>query len=170
MKANHQLLNSSKTVEWYTPWWVMELVRAVMGEVDSDPASCGAGNRNVKAKVFYTKEEDGFDRYWSGRVFLNPPYGRGGASAWSEEWIHRTSYTVPIMTEGILLVNASIGERWFAPLWEFDLCFPYKRIKFIDQEGIENKCPTKGNCFAYWGKRPEKFQDVFSEIGRVVRR
>lgn len=50
-KANHQLLNSSQSNEWFTPARYVEAAREVLGSIDLDPASCEAGNRIVQAEV-----------------------------------------------------------------------------------------------------------------------
>jgi hypothetical protein len=43
--ANHQLLNSSESAEWFTPPCYIEAAREVLGAIDLDPASCEAANR-----------------------------------------------------------------------------------------------------------------------------
>jgi len=78
-------LHSSASVEWYTPEWVAELARRVMGSIDLDPASCDVAQRTIKALEYYTREDDGLAKPWVGNVFCNPPYGRtvdpdGGAT------------------------------------------------------------------------------------------
>src|ERR1700704_1062136 len=65
-----------KSTEWYTPPKYIEAAREVMGAIDLDPASCAAANRIVKATAYYTREQNGLDQSWTGRVWLNPPYGR----------------------------------------------------------------------------------------------
>lgn len=43
------------------------------GPFDLDP--CATAD-NAKCARFFTKEDDGLAQRWSGRVFMNPPYGR----------------------------------------------------------------------------------------------
>lgn len=61
---------------WFTARDVLDVARVLLTTIDLDPASSAAANTVVKAKVFYTESENGFDRPWSGRVFCNPPGGR----------------------------------------------------------------------------------------------
>lgn len=54
---------SSQSVEWRTPKAVYQMLEAEFGGFDLDPCSPGATN--------------GLDIAWQGKVFVNPPYGRG---------------------------------------------------------------------------------------------
>lgn len=179
-RANHQLIHSSASREWYTPGEYIRATLEVMGGIDLDPASCEEANAIVGAARYYTALENGWPREWPGRVFLNPPYGychadgrpkpNGGLSAqahWSAKLIDQ--YRAGTVSEAILLVNANTGELWFRPLWGFPICFAYRRIKFIPGKNADPKDqPTKSNCFVYFGQNVERFAEVFQQFGRVV--
>lgn len=64
---------SSKTVEWSTPQGFFDKLNAELGPFDLDPCAVA---ENAKCAKFYTKAENGLSQPWSGRVFMNPPYGR----------------------------------------------------------------------------------------------
>ena len=52
-----QLINQdSGKVEYYTPSWIVEAARLVMGSIDLDPASNAKANETVKAKIFIPKD------------------------------------------------------------------------------------------------------------------
>jgi hypothetical protein len=171
----------SKSYEWYTPPKYLEPVRELMGGIDVDPASCAAANQNVMARTFFTIEDDGFNREWAGRVFLNPPYGNVGGFAkdgsWNpkkgddnqKRWSYRliAQYKAGITKEAVLLVTAATGDLWFAPLYEFPMCFP-RRIKFIAGAGQDESSNTKGPVFVYLGPQLNRFYDLFSSIGAVM--
>jgi hypothetical protein len=177
---NHQLINSSASAEWFTPHQYIQAVRAVLGTIDLDPASCEAANRIVQAAHYFTETDNGYTREWRGKLFLNPPYGwcypdgrrkeNGGLSAqghWTKRLI--AQYRVGTVTEAILLVNANTGEQWFQALWDFPICFVNRRIRFIPGEGMDpRKQPTKSNAFVYFGPRPARFTEVFGQFGQVV--
>jgi len=64
---------SSKTDEWATPIDFFAEVISEFGLFDLDPC-CTA--ESAKAPRYFTKETDGLNRHWSGKVWMNPPYGR----------------------------------------------------------------------------------------------
>ena len=178
-RADHQLINSSDSVEWFTPARYIEAAREVLGEIDLDPTSCEAANQIVQADRYFTEAENGYLQEWRGRIFLNPPYvwchpdGRrrekGGISAqghWTKRLIDQ--YQKGLVTEAVLLVSANTGEQWFQPLWKFSICFVGHRIKFIKVSDVKKQGPTKSNCFVYFGDRPDRFAEVFRRFGRVI--
>jgi hypothetical protein len=74
MSAN--IRHSSESVEFYTPEWLVEAARYVLGGIDCDPASSEFANQVVRAPTIYTAERNGlWAPKWEGRVLLNPPGG-----------------------------------------------------------------------------------------------
>lgn len=67
--------HSSKSSEWYTPKPIVELARQVMGSIDTDPFSSLKAQEIVRAKTYYTYEQDGLKQELLGNVFCNPPGG-----------------------------------------------------------------------------------------------
>lgn len=74
--------HSSHSNEFYTPEWVVEPARTLMGGVELDPASSWLANQVVRAERYGGWIRDGsfvdaWDADWRARsVFLNPPGGR----------------------------------------------------------------------------------------------
>jgi hypothetical protein len=62
--------------EWYTPPEIIEVARQVMGEIDCDPASSEKANEIVRAKQFFSIEDDGLKQKWIGNIWMNPPYAQ----------------------------------------------------------------------------------------------
>lgn len=116
--------------EWYTPAHIIEVARPCMGGIDLDPASCEEANRIVKATTFYTKEQDGLVRPWSGNVWLNPPYGRKIIDG----FVGRLYSEIESgnVVQAMSLTNSATETAWWQTLaglarW---ICFPEFRIQF----------------------------------------
>ena len=165
------VMHSSESNEWYTPKRYADLAHAVMGGIDLDPASCQAANQNIQANRIFDIDDGGFDRKWFGRVWLNPPYGRGDDGSYQAAWSQKliAEYKSGNVSEAMLLVNAATGNKWFADLWEFPICFVDHRIRFVSPQG-QNSQPTHSNVIVYLGENTRSFIEVFSEIGVVAGR
>jgi phage N-6-adenine-methyltransferase len=62
--------------EWETPAVLLEVLSSVFGRFDLDPCAPRKSRARVKARVYWTHEDDGLSLPWHGTVFVNPPYGR----------------------------------------------------------------------------------------------
>lgn len=162
-------LQMSESNEWYTPAQYIEAARQVMGGIDLDPASNPTANETVNAATFYTQADNGLAYEWEGRVWLNPPYGRDGGESNQATWSARLieEYRAGRVTEAVLLVNAVTDRVWFAPLWDFVICFTNHRIRFYDESG-EAGSPTHGNALIYLGEHKDRFVEAFKGFGPVV--
>ena len=56
--------------DWITPRSIIES----LGEFDLDPC-CSMTQPYLIGKINYNKNDNGLEKEWIGRVFLNPPYG-----------------------------------------------------------------------------------------------
>lgn len=68
--GGHALPNRGRTDDWCTP---PEIIQA-LGPFDLDPCRC-YGQRDDTAANAFTLDDDGLSQEWTGRVWLNPPYG-----------------------------------------------------------------------------------------------
>lgn len=156
--------NNSGCNEWYTPEKYIDLAREVLGEIDLDPASCAFANETVKARLFYSEDDDGLTKPWHGRVWMNPPYSADLVFKFAEKFVGE--YNDGNVTEGIVLVNNATETAWFASLVSAAtaVCFPRGRIRYQSQNR-ESLAPLQGQAFLYFGENGDKFLQVFSEIG-----
>lgn len=156
--------NNTGKFEWYTPPEFAEAARRVMGEIDLDPASCKVANENsVKAKRYFTKDDDGLSQEWAGRVWMNPPY----ASGLIEKFCQKLAESEKV-SEAICLVNNGTETGWFHTLTTraTAVCFPRRRVRFRNQDLQESDSgPLQGQAIVYIGDCPKKFVDAFGAFG-----
>lgn len=164
------------TDEWYTKPKYIEAAREVMGGIDLDPASCAAANEIVKATHYYTKQQNGLEQPWYGRVWLNPPYGRSSRMQGQHRstmglFIERLlkSYAARDITQAIVLTTSEVNAKWFYPFLQFLICIPDHRVNFIVPVQCNKYSHGFGTCFTYLGPNEQKFIDVFSQFGHVVK-
>jgi len=133
--------SENTTVEWLTP---PELV-IKLGEFDLDP--CSPINAPfLHAKNNYTISDDGLSKDWFGRVYLNPPYGRG-----MELWLEK----LKSHGNGIALIFARTETRlFFQHIWnDADaVLFVKGRIKFYHVSGIPGGTPGAPSVFIAYGE------------------
>jgi phage N-6-adenine-methyltransferase len=157
---------ASDTYEWYTPAEYIEAARRLMGEIDLDPASSEVAQGTVQAGRFFTRDTDGLEHGWSGRVWLNPPYSAPLVRAFIDKL--RRDYEAREVTEAVLLVNNATDAQWFQELMsKFPVCFTAGRVKFWGpfDEGLG---PRQGQAFIYLGERRRSFAEIFTAFGTVV--
>ena len=116
---------AARTVEWYTP---PELFRALGLSFDLDPASPPGGLPWVPAARHFSIDDDGLNRPWQGRVWLNPPYGRRVGA-----WLDRLA----AHGDGLALVFARTDTAWFERAFRAAtaVCFIRGRLHFISGDG-----------------------------------
>jgi ParB family chromosome partitioning protein len=164
-KGCHVSANSGEN-EWYTPPEFIEAARDVMGSIDLDPASCETAQANVKAKRFYTIDDDGLAKKWSGNVWLNPPYSKEVIGQFATKIVAESGR----IQQAIVLVNNATDTAWFHELASVAsaVCFLRGRVKFLDQTGKPANTPVQGQAVLYVGPNVEHFRSRFSTFGLVV--
>lgn len=95
---------------------------------------------NAKCANFFTPEQDGLLQRWEGRVWMNPPYGRG-IEKWLEKASHQADYT------HCECVVALIPNRSNAPWWH-EYVMKAAEIRFV-----RKKVPFTGRVkgVPFWG-------------------
>lgn len=161
----HVSLNSGEN-EWYTPPEYIEAARTVMGGIDLDPATCEAAQANVKAKRFYTIDDNGLEKKWTGNVWLNPPYSKDLIGLFMAKVVEESSR----FKQAIILVNNATDTAWFHELLSVAsaLCLIKGRIKFLDKTGKPANTPVQGQAAVYVGDDPDSFCKVFVRLGAVA--
>jgi len=154
---------SSASPEWYTPADIIRRVVGMFGTIDLDPCSNSNTAPNVPARHHFTREDNGLSRDWFNYVYMNPPYG-DEIGAWTAKLC--TEYAERRVGLAIALLPARTDTAWFAPLWDFPICFVRGRLKF---GGAENSAPFP-SAAVYLGDDPAMFADYFGDLGPIVTR
>lgn len=172
--------HSSRSDEWYTPEWIIEKVRSVLGTIDLDPASNIIANNVVKASYFLTKDYNSLDNPWfcnNDTVFLNPPGGKIGNQSktilfWKRLLQHKHTFKDAIfLAFSIEALQTSQGKEDCEPISNYTICIPSKRLKFWNQLEDKNQ-PSHSNMIVYVPgviDRTETFVKEFQSVGAILR-
>ncbi len=152
--------HSSKMLndEWLTP---PEIIQA-LGEFDLDP--CSPIDRPWDtAKNHYSKNDNGLDCIWFGRIWCNPPYGK---ETW--KWLRKLSND----GNGIALIYARTEtDNFFKYVWEKAdaILFIKGRLHFYSVKGERAIMNAGGpSCLVAYGKENVKALENSSIGGKLV--
>jgi hypothetical protein len=143
---------------WYTPEYILEPVREVLGADYFDPCP-------IDPKF------DGLDVVWGDKCFINPPYSKELKRAFVNKGIeeYKTDFKDNIEKEYIWLVNYANSKdlRWLKH-YATGVCLPHERIKFIPgHESLNGGSPRYDQIILYWGDNVSAFAKAFRTIGKV---
>lgn len=115
--ATDPVSHKGKTNTWLTPLWLIQ----ELGNFDLDPCAFpGHGT----AKRMIALPEDGLTADWSGRVWLNPPYGKD-----QRTWLHKLKHH----GDGIALVFARLETKWIQPYLAGGIFTLEGRLSFLNE-------------------------------------
>lgn len=181
--------HSSRTDRWHTPDYVLDLARAVLGDIDLDPCSETAANERVSARYFLTEEDDGLSKAWGEHwvdsdsyiyspvsAFVNPPGGKRNGKSNARLWWRKLMDEVAKgdVTHAIWLsfslehLQTTQGDT--PSILDFPICVPRKRIRFLRPDGTPGPAPSHSNVIAYVPgtvDRTDLFLETFQELGKV---
>ena len=98
---NKEVMFSSKTDLWGTP---QDLFDKLDAEFHFNLDVC-ALPENAKCERYYTPEQDGLVKEWTGTCWCNPPYGRQIG-----KWVKKAS---ECGTTVVMLIPARTDTKWF---------------------------------------------------------
>ena len=163
--------------EWYSPPWVVELARDTLGTIDCDPASDAAAQASVQATTWYGEgvpdKAGGLSptAIWSGRLWMNPPYGKGLLQAFIARLIAEVD--AGHVTQALVLtsVHAMSAASSGQPLMRASCvtCVLRGRLTFWGPNST-GATPTFGSVVTALGRGLDvgRFTRVWSPYGAVV--
>lgn len=130
-KEKFASLFSSNKDDWETPRWFF---RALHEEFHFT-LDAAASMENRKVRNFFSIQQDAFRLRWRGRVWLNPPYGRG-----IDRWIEKAKRSaVEDDATVVVLIPARTDTNWWFNHVRFgEVRFLKGRLKF---EGAPTSAP-----------------------------
>lgn len=154
--------------EWYTPAEYIEAARTVLGAIDLDPATSKKANEVVKAARMFTREDDGLEQSWQGRIWMNPPYSQPLVTQFSEKLAAHVQ--AGDVSAAIVLINNATETEFFQRLAAVAsaICFPQGRVQFWSP-GKDSATPLQGQAVLYMGPDLESFFAMFADFGFVVK-
>jgi site-specific DNA-methyltransferase (adenine-specific) len=96
---------SSASAEWETPGDLFNELDRIFGGFTLDPC---ATPQNAKCARFFTRADDGLAQDWTGKVFMNPPYGREIGKWVRKAWTESLSGALVVC-----LLPARVDTRWW---------------------------------------------------------
>jgi phage N-6-adenine-methyltransferase len=96
---------SSASDEWATPQLLFDELDQIFGGFTLDPC---ATPENAKCSCFFTRADDGLLKSWTGKVFMNPPYGRQIGRWVRKAWEESLGGTLVVC-----LLPARVDTRWW---------------------------------------------------------
>lgn len=157
--------NNSSKDEWYTPEYIIESAKLVMGKIDLDPASSAKANETVKAEFYMSKEKGGLDKTWFGNIWLNPPFSQPVLYQFIKALIDkRNEYN-----QAMVLVNMSteiVALHEMLAICSV-VCLFKGRVKFFNPDGNTGE-PMRGVMILYFGDKINPFIQEFKKYGTCL--
>ena len=148
--------HQGKSNTWFTPKWIIDAI----GPFDFDP--CTETTRPFDTAKFHCESGkiDGLTAQWSGRVWLNPPYGKE-----TPKWLDK----LRVHGNGIAIVFTAFETKWGQDHAKTadGILLMAGRVSFIDQFGKTQNNAGKGSCLIAYGN--ENVKDISKIKGVLVR-
>jgi hypothetical protein len=157
---SHTRRQGATTDSWITPQWLLDR----LGHFDLDPCACDPQPWRTADRMI-TERENGLLRPWSGRVWLNPPYGRQLGA-----WLNRLA----LHGHGTALTFARTETRAFHEnVWPFAsaLLFLRGRLTFHQPNGERAKMGHNSggpSVLIAYGRQDRDFLSLVRDLGAFV--
>lgn len=113
----------AKSYEWETPPHIVDPLNNEFGFT----LDVAASDLNTKCKKYFTKEIDGLAQEWTGRCWMNPPYGQD-----LNHWMKKAFESALRGVLTVCLVPSRTDTRWWHSFaMHGEIRFIKGRIKFV---------------------------------------
>lgn len=147
------------TDEWYTPREIID----ELGPFDTDPCAPVLPLWRT-ARIMYDKNDNGLEREWTGRVWLNPPYSRPLIERFVERMAEHNN--------GIALLYNRCDSRMFQDIIfqkATGMKFLKHRIRFFRPDGTRGGSPGCGSILVAFGEDNAEVIRTCSLAGKYVK-
>jgi len=108
---------------------------ALFAQLDAEfnfTLDAAASARNAKCPRYFTKRDDALRRRWTGRVWLNPPYGAGIG-----DWMRKARLSAEQGATVVCLVPALTDMAWWHEevLPHAEVRYIRGRLRFVHEDG-----------------------------------
>jgi hypothetical protein len=169
---DHEIPDKEKGDENYTPEYFLEACRAFLGWFDLDPFSNAIAQKSVRAKTFWTKDDNALTKDWTPylKKIVNPPYSQGLIGKCIDKILGFCT-----IGETILIVNSSTSAKWFQrcknacsaylnPSKRLPFYNPYREIQYLN--GTKKRSGNEyDQTVFYFGDRPLEFAKAMEHLG-----
>lgn len=151
--------SQNSTDEWYTPLEILD----ALGTFDLDP--CAPINPLwPTASVMYNKKDNGLQKEWFGRIWLNPPYSRPLIELFVRKLADHNN--------GIaLLFNRCDNNMFHEVIFKKATAMKFlrHRIKFYRPDGTRGGSPGCGSVLIAFGESNAKVLKDCNIEGKFIR-
>lgn len=116
LRFSNDGIYSSDLNDWETPQWLFDLLNTEFKFI----LDVCANEKNAKCKKFFSEKDNGLEQRWSGRCWMNPPYGSA-----IQAWVQKAKNESNKGTTVVCLVPARTDTAWW---WENCI---YGEVRFL---------------------------------------
>lgn len=129
-------LVTSSSAEWETPQELFNAIADEFGPFDLDAA---ASRSNRKCELYLTREDDALACPWTGKVWLNPPYGRQIGA-----FVEKAAISAKAGAHVVCLLPARTDTAWWHDIVDTHadhVRFLRGRVQFVRGDGKRSQAP-----------------------------
>jgi hypothetical protein len=150
--------------EWYTPHYVLEGVKHLLGgDITLDAFSSEEANKVVQAKFYFSKENSALKHNWFGRVFMCPPH----SEKQTEEIITHAIKQLTVVEALVALTPIAPNAMWYKRLSAAMKVKYNTNLPIIFKNAYGDTTKQKQTIFYYGNYQAEKVYRTCKILDRL---